>query len=55
MADISEPALEKAAAKLKQLVPSAHKVEVQVRFPSSGCLEETTDRSRYATSLKRLP
>jgi hypothetical protein len=31
MADISAPALEKASAKLKQLVPSAHKVEVQVR------------------------
>jgi len=30
MADISEPALEKAVAKLKQLVPSAHKVEIQV-------------------------
>ncbi|RDW92345.1 putative 3-oxoacyl-[acyl-carrier-protein] reductase FabG-1 [Coleophoma crateriformis] len=30
MADISAPALEKAAAKLKQLVPSAHKVHVQV-------------------------
>ena len=31
MADISAPALEKASAKLKQLVPSHHKVEVQVR------------------------
>ncbi|KAH8601477.1 hypothetical protein B0O99DRAFT_501756 [Bisporella sp. PMI_857] len=30
MADISEPALEKASVKLKQLVPSAHKVEVKV-------------------------
>lgn len=30
MADISAPALEKAAAKLRQLVPSAHKVEVKV-------------------------
>jgi hypothetical protein len=30
MADISGPALEKASAKLKQLVPSAHRVEVQV-------------------------
>lgn len=30
MADISGPALEKASAKLKQLVPSAHKVEIQV-------------------------
>jgi hypothetical protein len=30
MADISAPALEKASAKLKQLVPSAHKVEIQV-------------------------
>lgn len=30
MADISAPALEKAAAKLNQLVPSAHKVDVKV-------------------------
>jgi len=30
MADISAAALEKASAKLKQLVPSAHKVETQV-------------------------
>ncbi|KAK6608052.1 short-chain dehydrogenase [Botrytis cinerea] len=30
MADISAPALEKAAAKLRQLVPSAHKIEVKV-------------------------
>jgi NAD(P)-dependent dehydrogenase (short-subunit alcohol dehydrogenase family) len=30
MADISGPALEKASAKLKQLVPSYHKVEIQV-------------------------
>ncbi|KAI9647876.1 hypothetical protein NHQ30_004264 [Ciborinia camelliae] len=30
MTDISGPALEKASAKLKQLVPSAHKVEIQV-------------------------
>jgi NAD(P)-dependent dehydrogenase (short-subunit alcohol dehydrogenase family) len=30
MADISAPALEKASLKLKQLVPSAHKVEIQV-------------------------
>jgi hypothetical protein len=32
MADISAPALEKASAKLKQLVPSAHKVDIQVGF-----------------------
>lgn len=31
MADISGPGLEKASAKLKQLVPSHHKVEVKVR------------------------
>ena len=31
MADISAPALEKASTKLKQLVPSAHKVDTQVR------------------------
>lgn len=30
MADISAVALERASTKLKQLVPSAHKVEVQV-------------------------
>jgi len=30
MADISAPALEKASAKLKQLVPSAHIVDIQV-------------------------
>jgi NADP-dependent 3-hydroxy acid dehydrogenase YdfG len=30
MADISKPALEKAAAKVKELVPSHHKVEIQV-------------------------
>lgn len=30
MSDISAPALEKAAAKLKELVPSAHKVEILV-------------------------
>jgi NAD(P)-dependent dehydrogenase (short-subunit alcohol dehydrogenase family) len=30
MADISAPALEKASAKLRQLVPSAHKVDIQV-------------------------
>jgi NAD(P)-dependent dehydrogenase (short-subunit alcohol dehydrogenase family) len=30
MADISTPALEKALAKLQQLVPSAHKIETQV-------------------------
>ncbi|TVY87106.1 putative oxidoreductase [Lachnellula willkommii] len=30
MADISAPALEKASAKLKQLVPSAHRVDTQV-------------------------
>ena len=32
MADISAPALEKASAKLRQLVPSAHKVDIQVSF-----------------------
>src|SRR5450432_3889118 len=30
MADISGPALEKASAKLRQLVPSAHKIEIKV-------------------------
>jgi hypothetical protein len=35
MADISEPALEKASVKLKQLVPSAHKVEVKVSTESN--------------------
>jgi hypothetical protein len=30
MADISAPALDRASAKLKQLVPSAHKVDIKV-------------------------
>jgi hypothetical protein len=30
MADISEEALERAAAKIKQLVPSAHRLEIKV-------------------------
>lgn len=30
MADISEPALEKALAKVKQLVPAAGKIETKV-------------------------
>jgi hypothetical protein len=34
MADISGPALEKASAKLNQLVPSALKVETKVSSPS---------------------
>jgi hypothetical protein len=34
MADISGAALEKALAKLKQLVPSAHRVEIKVRYPT---------------------
>lgn len=33
MADISGPALERAAAKVKELVPSFHKVEIQVCKP----------------------
>lgn len=39
MADISGPALEKALAKLKQVVPSHHKVETQARIfcPLSVC------------------
>ena len=32
MADISAPALEKASAKLRQLVPSAHRVDIKVRL-----------------------
>lgn len=32
MADISEPALERALAKVKQLVPSAGKIETTVRL-----------------------
>lgn len=32
MADISEPALEKALAKVKQLVPNAVRVETKVRL-----------------------
>ena len=34
MADISEPALEKALAKVKQLIPNAVRVETKVRFPT---------------------
>jgi len=37
MSDISQPALEKAAAKVKQLVPDAPRVEILVRhipFPT---------------------
>jgi NAD(P)-dependent dehydrogenase (short-subunit alcohol dehydrogenase family) len=34
MADISRPALDRASSKLRQLVPSAHKVEIQVPIPS---------------------
>lgn len=34
MADISSPGLEKASAKLKQLIPSHLKVEVKVRMSS---------------------
>lgn len=33
MADISATALEKASAKLRQLVPSAHRVEIKVSLP----------------------
>lgn len=36
MADISAGALEKAAAKLKQLIPSAHKIETKVLTRSSS-------------------
>lgn len=32
MSDISQPALEKAAAKVKQLVPDAPRVEILVRY-----------------------
>jgi hypothetical protein len=35
MADISAPALEIASAKLRQLVPSAHRVEIQVIRPAT--------------------
>lgn len=38
MADISEPALEKALAKVKQLVPSA-KIETKVYFPNNQILD----------------
>lgn len=33
LSDISEPALEKALAKVKELVPSAGRVEIYVRTP----------------------
>ena len=35
MADISGPALEKAKAKVLQLVPDAPRVETKVRLPSA--------------------
>jgi NAD(P)-dependent dehydrogenase (short-subunit alcohol dehydrogenase family) len=59
MADISKPALDKASFKLKQLVPSAHKVDIQVSPPSrrpSFDLPPTssvTDIARSAMSPKK--
>jgi NAD(P)-dependent dehydrogenase (short-subunit alcohol dehydrogenase family) len=41
MADISAPALERASAKLRQLVPSAHKVEIQVSSSAPVPLPKT--------------
>jgi NAD(P)-dependent dehydrogenase (short-subunit alcohol dehydrogenase family) len=53
MADISGPALEKAITKLRQLVPSAHKVEIQVSsLPFVPPLAIATNSFRSATSLK---
>jgi hypothetical protein len=49
MADISAPALEKAGAKLRQLVPSAHKVEIQVSSPAPIPLSKLK-----LTGLRRL-
>lgn len=47
MSDISGPALEKALAKVKQLVPDAAKVEVIV----SDCPASTTMRRSLTKSL----
>ena len=44
MADISGPGLEKALAKLKQLIPSHNKVEVKARTSCSSPLEYKTYR-----------
>lgn len=35
MSDVSQPALEKAAAKVKQLVPNAARVEILVRHTNT--------------------
>jgi NAD(P)-dependent dehydrogenase (short-subunit alcohol dehydrogenase family) len=55
MADISKPALDKASSKLKQLVPSAHKVEIQVPVPPNSLhtRQRVTDSPRSATFPKR--
>jgi hypothetical protein len=52
MADISAPALEIASAKLRQLVPSAHKVEIQVSSPAPVPLPKLKTH-RSATSPKK--
>jgi hypothetical protein len=44
MADISGPGLEKAAAKLKQVIPSHNKVEVKVRTSNSSPFGSETYR-----------
>lgn len=53
MSDISEPALERAAAKLKQLVPSAHKVEIQVIFSVKRFADQFTHMIRSAMSPRK--
>jgi hypothetical protein len=35
MSDVSQPALEKAAAKVKQLVPNAARIEILVRHSNT--------------------
>lgn len=42
MADISGPGLEKASAKVRQLIPSHNKLETKVRTPESSLFDPKT-------------
>lgn len=54
MSDISQPALEKAAAKVKQLVPNAPRVEILVRPITHRITTSTVvlTRNRKSTSQR---
>lgn len=52
MADIDAPMLENASAKLRQLVPSAHRVEIQVSSQAPVSLPNLKTH-RSAMSLKK--